>query len=85
MKRRREHGECETRLSGRGCLVFGTRICEYRKKREIGIKALLGRWGGWLTAGGDAVLILFALLGVLVGLFWGKTNCSGLERLAGIW
>jgi hypothetical protein len=31
MKRRREHGECETRPNGRGCLVFGTKICTYRK------------------------------------------------------
>jgi hypothetical protein len=32
MKRRREHGECDTREGGRGCLVFGTKICIYRKK-----------------------------------------------------
>jgi hypothetical protein len=31
MKRRREHGECDTRPDGRGCLVFGTKICTYRK------------------------------------------------------
>jgi hypothetical protein len=33
MKRRREHGECETREGGRGCLVFETKICEYRRQR----------------------------------------------------
>jgi hypothetical protein len=32
MKRRREHGECDTREGGRGCLVFGTKICTYQKK-----------------------------------------------------
>lgn len=33
MKRRREHGECETREGGRGCLVFETKVCEYRRQR----------------------------------------------------
>jgi hypothetical protein len=45
MKRRREHGECETRPGGRGCLVVGTAVCEVRKEkmaREV-IKRRLGR------------------------------------------
>jgi hypothetical protein len=33
MERRREHGECETREGGRGCLVFGTKICTLRKTK----------------------------------------------------
>jgi hypothetical protein len=33
MKRRREHGECDTRPDGRGCLVFGTKMCTFRKKQ----------------------------------------------------
>ena len=33
MKRRREHGDCDTRPDGRGCLVFGTKICTYRKPK----------------------------------------------------
>jgi len=37
MKRRREHGECETREGGRGCLVFGTKLCTFRKAKR-------GRW-----------------------------------------
>jgi len=39
MKRRREHGECDTREGGRGCLVFGTKICtidESRSSEEMG-------------------------------------------------
>jgi hypothetical protein len=39
MKRRREHGECDTREGGRGCLVFGTKICTYQKKPLTRAKA----------------------------------------------
>jgi len=34
MKRRREHGECDTREGGRGCLVFGTKICTFDESRS---------------------------------------------------
>lgn len=35
MLRRRQHVECQTMEGGRGCLVFGTKICEYRQTRSI--------------------------------------------------
>jgi hypothetical protein len=34
MARRRQHVECQTMEGGRGCLVFGTSICEYRQTRS---------------------------------------------------
>lgn len=34
MARRRQHGECEIAEGGRGCLVLGTRTCEWRKARS---------------------------------------------------
>jgi len=37
MKRRREHGECENIVGGRGCLVFGTKACAYKKDKTIQI------------------------------------------------
>ncbi|CZR62127.1 uncharacterized protein PAC_12024 [Phialocephala subalpina] len=67
MKRRREHGECETREGGRGCLVFETKVCEYRKER-------MTRWEKlkeWVsTEGGRDVLwwVLVTVLGVGLGL-----------------
>ncbi|KAG9235143.1 hypothetical protein BJ875DRAFT_459737 [Amylocarpus encephaloides] len=33
MERRRQHFECETRPGGRGCLIFGTKICTHQKAR----------------------------------------------------
>ncbi len=36
MQRRRQHGECEDRKGGRGCLVMGTSRCEViAKKRRV--------------------------------------------------
>ena len=70
MKRRREHGECEKTPGGRGCLVFGTKICTYSKPvlskveqvKKISVK-LFGKLGvllWWLS---------LALLGA--GIAWG--------------
>ncbi|KAF8857261.1 hypothetical protein BDZ45DRAFT_744651 [Acephala macrosclerotiorum] len=67
MKRRREHGECETREGGRGCLVFETKVCEYRKKR-------MTKWDKfreWMsTEKGREVMwwVLVSVLGVVLGL-----------------
>jgi hypothetical protein len=34
MLRRRQHGECEAGPGGRGCLVLGTKTCEWKKARS---------------------------------------------------
>lgn len=63
MKRRREHGECETREGGRGCLVFGTGICTFRRKDGGGlekVKRVLGSVDAWMW------WVCVALVGVLV-------------------
>ncbi|KAG4436785.1 hypothetical protein IFR05_007719 [Cadophora sp. M221] len=54
MKRRREHGECDTREGGRGCLVFDTKVCTFRKP-ELGRLERLKEWIGrnilwWILA-----------------------------------
>jgi hypothetical protein len=38
MARRRQHGECDVAEGGRGCLVLGTRTCEWKKARSPGIR-----------------------------------------------
>ncbi|KAH7312983.1 hypothetical protein BKA65DRAFT_149899 [Rhexocercosporidium sp. MPI-PUGE-AT-0058] len=43
MKRRREHGECDTREGGRGCLVFDTKVCTFRKP-ELGRLERMKSW-----------------------------------------
>lgn len=70
MKRRREHGECETRPNGRGCLVFGTKICTYEKKQlnkmsifKKSFTKVLGKVGLFLW------WVSLALLGA--GVAWG--------------
>jgi hypothetical protein len=67
MKRRREHGECDTREGGRGCLVFGTGVCTFRKKKmgKFGeMRRFLERWRVVL------LWICAAVLGVLVAWGW---------------
>lgn len=80
MKRRREHGECETRAGGRGCLVFGTPVCGYKKKEKAPLM-VVKRWARWATEGNAVFWWIFAaLVGVAVGLVWGKTaSGSGFE------
>jgi len=68
MKRRREHGECDIREGGRGCLVFGTKVCTFRKAKRGRLEGLKR----WLTGVNTAVWwFLFAVVGVLLG-------CSGM-------
>lgn len=65
MKRRREHGECETKEGGRGCLVFETKVCEYRKERM----GALERLRQWLSLRmGKEVLwwIVVAMVGTVI-------------------
>ncbi|KAH9221239.1 hypothetical protein DL95DRAFT_15844 [Leptodontidium sp. 2 PMI_412] len=74
MKRRREHGECDTREGGRGCLVFDTKVCTFRKpelgrleriKKLIGMNAL--RW------------ILAALVGIVLALCFRQLDSRVVE------
>lgn len=61
MKRRREHGECDTQEDGRGCLVFGTKVCTFRKPE-------MGRWKAtrkWLGSNVVVWWIFVALLGIV--------------------
>ena len=64
MKRRREHGECETRPGGRGCLVLGTSVCEVRREKMTS-EILKRNVKGLLR--GDAVIwwVVVALMGLL--------------------
>ena len=78
MKRRREHGECETREGGRGCLVFGTAVCAFRKRR-MGWKATAKRWTKKIFV--DSTVILWVLL-VMAGIAiaWGWSEMKRLEQ-----
>ena len=78
MKRRREHGECETREGGRGCLVFGTSICAFRRER-MGIKATATRWARKLFI--DTTIFLWILL-MLAGaaIAWGWMEMKRMEQ-----
>jgi hypothetical protein len=70
MKRRREHGECDAREGGRGCLVFGKPICEF-KKRERGRLMAAKRMRRGLIEGNVVFWWIFvALVGVAVGMGW---------------
>lgn len=61
MKRRREHGECDTREGGRGCLVFGTKICTFRKRKWV----IPVRVAGWADEHWCLVAVIIAFVGVL--------------------
>ncbi|KUJ16947.1 uncharacterized protein LY89DRAFT_585731 [Mollisia scopiformis] len=64
MKRRREHGECETREGGRGCLVFETKVCTYRKER-------MGRFEvfrEWMTSSKKRREVLWWILVTIMGI-----------------
>lgn len=62
MARRRQHGECETRDGGRGCLVLGTKICEWRRSRSPILR--LRRW--LTTNSGMVVCIFIALVSIIL-------------------
>ncbi|KAH8597223.1 hypothetical protein B0O99DRAFT_618288 [Bisporella sp. PMI_857] len=68
MKRRREHGECDSTEGGRGCLVFGTPICTSRK-RHSGLRGRLKIFMGRATDR-DALYwwVLASLVGVILSL-----------------
>jgi hypothetical protein len=72
MKRRREHGECDTREGGRGCLVFGTKVCAYRKTPTTRIQAAK-KWAmGVMNMNAALWWMLAAAIGAMlaVGVMW---------------
>jgi hypothetical protein len=64
MKRRREHGECESREGGRGCIILGTPVCTFTKRREPTLLALMRKWMRKLTALNIAFSCLILLAAV---------------------
>jgi hypothetical protein len=68
MKRRREHGECDVREGGRGCLVYGSAVCTFVNKKTPPLHGL-GKWAETLLHETSRVLwVLTFLLGL--GLTW---------------
>jgi len=69
MKRRREHGECDTQHNGRGCLVFGTNICTFPRKR-FGPLQRASRWmeRSWILGFLRMNVALYWVLIVVFGL-----------------
>ena len=65
MKRRREHGECDTTEGGRGCLVFDTKVCTFRKP-ELGYMERIKKRFGVDTL----CWSLATLIGIISALFW---------------
>ena len=81
MKRRREHGECDTREGGRGCLVFGTGVCTFRRK-EVGWVEKMKR--GWMVLGSMNVLLWWvcaAVMGALLACGWMEMQTSDVQPL----
>jgi hypothetical protein len=70
MKRRREHGDCDTKKGGRGCLVFGSKVCTYEKK-ETGRLETVKKWAGKLISG-NVVLWWLAALCLTLAFGWGQ-------------
>jgi hypothetical protein len=68
MLRRRQHGECEFRPGGRGCLVLGTRSCEWKKARSPWV-----RIRRWLY---HNVSLLVCLLAAMLSLFCATSRCG---------
>ena len=67
MKRRREHGECDIVMGGRGCLVLGSPVCKLRKGPS-GLKTFLL----WVKTKNTPLWWLFAgLVGLGIGLAFG--------------
>ena len=80
MKRRREHGECETRPGGRGCLVLGTPVCEVRREK-MASEVLKRNMKGLLKGTAAVWWVLVALVGVLVvtGAGWALVRLQSMK------
>jgi len=76
MKRRREHGDCDTKVGGRGCLVFGSKVCTHEKK-EAGRLETVRKWVGRLVSGN---VVLWWLAALLAGL----TLAFGCSQIRGV-
>jgi len=70
MARRRQHGECETVPGGRGCLVFDTPCCKWKKTKTQSawerIRRLMRAYD-WISVGGYVVVLLIAIASTLLG------------------
>jgi hypothetical protein len=66
MKRRREHGDCDTKKGGRGCLVFGSKVCTHEKK-ETGRLETVRKWVRKLCSRNVALWWLVAGLALVFG------------------
>jgi hypothetical protein len=75
MKRRREHGDCDTKKGGRGCLVFGSKVCTHEKK-ETGRLETVRKWGGKLISG-NVMLWWWLVAAVGLALTFGWTQSRG--------
>lgn len=74
MQRRRMHLECG---GGRGCLVLGTKRCEWRRERRVTMR--IGRWWRGVWESGNvqiqvAVIVIAGLVGALLSIL-----CLGLR------
>lgn len=84
MERRRQHGECEAMVGGRGCLVLGTKTCEWKRARSPWVK--LCRWAHKNLNLGMLVCVLVGLVGfvwmrVVLEMGIGKRHFAGYEFL----
>lgn len=64
MKRRREHGECEAKPGGRGCLVLGTPVCAVRREKMA--EGILKKIGVLVHRNRTVWWVLVALIGIVV-------------------
>jgi hypothetical protein len=69
MKRRREHGDCDTKRGGRGCLVFGSKVCTHEKK-ETGRLETVRKWAGKIFSGN--VVLWWLIAGLALALGWSQ-------------
>lgn len=66
MERRRQHGECDTREGGRGCLVFGTKVCTFQKKKVW----KLAMMRSWAESNPQTLFMVVALLSLASAWAW---------------
>jgi hypothetical protein len=78
MKRRREHGECDKAPGGRGCLVFGTKVCTFRK--DIGKLEEMRRWARRFVRNTTTLeWILLGMVGIAIAWWWMQTRKAEVE------
>lgn len=82
MKRRREHGECETKPGGRGCLVLGTAVCEVRREK-MASEVFKRRLGGMLREPTMIWWLLVGILGVAIAVLggWAMLQMQSVETM----